>query len=717
MDVTDLGKRINILLPNDKLEEIVIHSSYPQDSVLRKRNKEYYVWGRSIIKAAYIIYLYLNNPGITDKELTDMLAGASAHFEEKIYSRYELEDFVLKSKGEEGVHHEDISSKLLVLIYQEYGFIECYDFLFPFFADNSELIVTDYKTLLQNYAQANGKTPIYNIIGTSGPDHEKIYTCGVTVGDYKAIGTAIGKRKAEKAAAMQFARKYHVEKEKHHTQARVLTPKPEISEKRKQELETVCKLLSINPHSMSLRQLDIIMTHSSYANEHRNYKNYCNTGISTVGSYILDMVSAEYVFDHYDITKTSVVKERAALFREENFAACIPNGCLKYIHRTSSNDNESAKNKSKTSVIKSAVGVMWINAIRRKNKALGKYANKFGCYYLSKNTNDQILDYKTFLQEIVQSLGCTQDYEFKTISHNSDNSFVFASKVIINHKDWTEIGHGAGGSKKAASNAAAKDVLPSMLRYCNNPDIEDSILRILNPEFYFEYKKQNASIQLGTSDKTQFEQSDQLTPDAAKSKNKSHEPSSTATVPQDVSFDSNEHVLYVCKGTTTCRKKEHSIVSTTGIIASLNGDPIKININYCQNCRIYFIGLREYKYYQNIYGVLLGNISITQYISGGSSGYDSLANESVLRLSGYTVNQADALTPNQRRLILSNLMDRGIISKYRIIEYLQFFINNSKYRTNMKVANRKWSDDLEWVRQYNIDKQRQYIISAIRKQP
>ena len=61
------------------------------------------------------------------------------------------------------------------------------------------------------------------------------------------------------------------------------------------------------------------------------------------------------------------------------------------------------------------------------------------------------------------------------------------------------------------------------------------------------------------------------------------------------------------------------------------------------------------------------------------------------------------------------LMDYNIISKPRIIDYLQNFINNSKNRPNMKLACQKWKDDLNWVRNYEIDKQRHFIVSSIKK--
>jgi hypothetical protein len=204
-------------------------------------------------------------------------------------------------------------------------------------------------------------------------------------------------------------------------------------------------------------------------------------------------------------------------------------------------------------------------------------------------------------------------------------------------------------------------------------------------------------------------------PDINLNKQREKKYDSEQRVPETISFDSTKNTLYICKGTISCRKKSHSIVSVTGILASLSGKPVKINVNYCKNCKLYFIDYSEYKYYQQIYGALLGNYRIQNSQKECEHAHDGLADESVLRIYGYTVNQNDGLTQEERRMILCNLMDRNIISKYRIIEYLQFFINNSRHRANMHSANQKWSDDLQWVRSYRIDNQRHFLIENIKQ--
>ena len=115
-----------------------------------------------------------------------------------------------------------------------------------------------------------------------------------------------------------------------------------------------------------------------------------------------------------------------------------------------------------------------------------------------------------------------------------------------------------------------------------------------------------------------------------------------------------------------------------------------------------------------MYGILLGNFHLYSSSKAQNSGYAQLADESVLKICGYTVNQSDNLSTDQRHYILSNMMDRKIIAKYQILEYLQFFINNSKRRHSMRIANLRWREDLEWVREYRINEQRHFIVDEVK---
>ncbi len=62
---------------------------------------------------------------------------------------------------------------------------------------------TDFKTRLQEKAQALfGETPRYEVVGESGPDHQKVFEVSVSVGGKEyARGGGRSKKEAEQSAA------------------------------------------------------------------------------------------------------------------------------------------------------------------------------------------------------------------------------------------------------------------------------------------------------------------------------------------------------------------------------------------------------------------------------------------------------------------------------------------------------------------------------------
>jgi len=180
-----------------------------------------------------------------------------------------------------------------------------------------------------------------------------------------------------------------------------------------------------------------------------------------------------------------------------------------------------------------------------------------------------------------------------------------------------------------------------------------------------------------------------------------------------VNLATQENTLYVCKGTIACKRDGHKLEAATGVLLRKNNAVIKINTNYCPQCRKHFIGHDEYVRYRQIYGVLLGNIKVTNGSFVQSE--TELAAESILHLCGYSVNQTDDLSSAERRGILQYLIDSKVSNKPEIIEYLNFFIRRNGKRQNMEEAVRRWNEDLKWVREYQINRQRHFEISAIHK--
>ena len=593
------------------------------------------------------------------------------------------------------------------IMYQQYGFLSTYDFLCPFFKSKFIEQNIDYKTILQNYAQSKKYSYVYDIIATSGPDHEKKFTCKLTVANMMAIGEGIGKKKAEKEAAKQFIKKYKILQTKK-SEKKAKNQSYSISVERKGELNCIINSLRLNSSQISIHQLDEIFTHISYVNENKDKGIRDNSSISVVGDKVLSMLCCEYVFENYDIVNFSVKKNQ--LMHEDNLSRAISDKIVQYVLRTSTkNLNAKSCIRLKIDIIKSIIGMTFVNYITKRNNDISEFIKNYMYQTFAISAKDAIWDYTTFLQKVIQECGWSFSKKIKEEKHNNDNSYLYSSCVSVSGVDWIEKEIGFGNSKISSTNHAIKDILPRLLLHCSDEQmIYAEISRMINPELLIEYERKNQAKKISTDTYI-------ATDTKSKTPNVEKKPIINEVISSEIVFDDMDHILYICKGTNSCRKKEHSIVSATGILVSLRGLPIKININYCIDCRLCFINLDEYKYYREKYGVLLGNISLEKLSGNGGYGYENLSNESILRMFGYTVNQTDNLSADNRRKILAYMMDRDIVSKYRIIEYLQFFIKNSRYRYNLRIANQKWSDDLNWVRTYNIDKQKKYLITSIKK--
>lgn len=201
-----------------------------------------------------------------------------------------------------------------------------------------------------------------------------------------------------------------------------------------------------------------------------------------------------------------------------------------------------------------------------------------------------------------------------------------------------------------------------------------------------------------------------------KEQTKTKQPLKTTASPTETeptNFAIPKNILYVCKGLISCKKNNHTIESVTGILLGKNGETIKLNTNYCPQCRKCFISYNEYTNYRQRYGALLGNIKIANgsFVTSDTD----LAEESILHICGYSVSQTDNLSKTERHAVLQYLIDSKVSSKPEIISYLEFFIRRNGKRQNLEEAVRRWKEDINWVRDYQINRQRHYEIASIQK--
>lgn len=103
----------------------------------------------------------------------------------------------------------DAFEALVAAVYLDGGFEAAFELVRRQFAPFFDAIAEqeplyDYKSMLQEYVQSRHMDmPAYEIIGQSGPDHDKTFRVALTVGGFTTCATGKNKKSAEQAAAQK----------------------------------------------------------------------------------------------------------------------------------------------------------------------------------------------------------------------------------------------------------------------------------------------------------------------------------------------------------------------------------------------------------------------------------------------------------------------------------------------------------------------------------
>lgn len=202
--------------------------------------------------------------------------------------------------------------------------------------------------------------------------------------------------------------------------------------------------------------LETALTHSSYANQHKNIK--FNERLEFLGDSVLQLSVTEYLYNHYKEKKEGeLTKYRALIVCENSLYILAKKWDLgKYIRM--SKGEEMTGGRERTSIQADCVEAIFAALYLDKGM---EFAKNFILYHLSDTinmavNNEIVLDYKTKLQETMQKNGEVEiNYElikFEGPPHRRK----FYTKVLIDNK---EFGRGEGFSKKEAEQNSAKEAL------------------------------------------------------------------------------------------------------------------------------------------------------------------------------------------------------------------------------------------------------------------
>lgn len=198
------------------------------------------------------------------------------------------------------------------------------------------------------------------------------------------------------------------------------------------------------------------LTHSSYSNENKNYK--FNERLEFLGDSVLSIVISDYLFKkEKNLPEGELTKLRANIVCEESLsevAAQINLGEFLLLGK----GEEATGGRERISILADALEAV-IAAIYLDGGL--EEAKRFIFEYMEQIIENSIKgkifrDYKTYLQEILQSKG-EQNIWYKLIEEKGpDHNKRFVMEVGVNDE---VLGVGEGKSKKDAEQVAAKSAL------------------------------------------------------------------------------------------------------------------------------------------------------------------------------------------------------------------------------------------------------------------
>ena len=203
------------------LEMALRHSSYTNEHRMNRLecNERLEFLGDAVLELVSSEFLYQNYPDTPEGGLTKMRASLVCEptlaYDAKAL---DLGSYLLLGKGEDasgGRKRDSIVSDALEsvigAIFMDAGFEEAKKFVLRFILDDVEnkQLFHDSKTVLQEIVQKKKRDHIsYELLSQEGPDHDKIFTVRVLVGD-QSVGCGKGhsKKAAEQQAAYDAIRK------------------------------------------------------------------------------------------------------------------------------------------------------------------------------------------------------------------------------------------------------------------------------------------------------------------------------------------------------------------------------------------------------------------------------------------------------------------------------------------------------------------------------
>lgn len=202
------------------------------------------------------------------------------------------------------------------------------------------------------------------------------------------------------------------------------------------------------------------LTHSSYANEHRDKHINCNERLEFLGDAVLSIVVADYIYKTFtNLPEGELTKLRANLVCEKTlykFGKSVGLGNYLLLSKGERNGGGYDRPSIVSDAFEAVIAAIYLDGGFEPAK---KHILKFIIPEINSQSKKPFKDYKTTLQEIVQK-NPGEILEYHLVSESGpdhDKHFVFEV-----HLNSNVIGKGGGRSKKEAEQNAAREALELM---------------------------------------------------------------------------------------------------------------------------------------------------------------------------------------------------------------------------------------------------------------
>ena len=218
-DQNELQKTLGVPFQRQELlTQALTHSSYANENpgIAPASNERLEFLGDAILGLIVAENLFRDFPAMSEGEMTRLRSIlVKQETLARVAESIKLGNYLYLGKGEEASGGKDKPANLaralealIAAVYMDHGFAVTEQFVLEIL--DAELLKTlyqgtiiDYKSQLQELLQAKTQqTPVYNLIETQGPDHDKNFTVEVCLGnEVLASGIGRSKKKAETEAA------------------------------------------------------------------------------------------------------------------------------------------------------------------------------------------------------------------------------------------------------------------------------------------------------------------------------------------------------------------------------------------------------------------------------------------------------------------------------------------------------------------------------------